>query len=313
MSGMLYLTSFNPILIESSSVSSVSLLTCSVLSRMAPYCYICSYRQQEGRLRPLFHLHYSAREVRIMAGVEYRTGNHNYMCPTCMVLHPTWTDDGLHVVLSDSQLHGVHHPRDPQVVCGADPFHIDWNTISGGTIADLTHAFLVDYKRQVRPMRVFVSAGLNDIIKSASRDTVVERFMNLKEVIDRQNIHHPHAKNELTIATLLNPPKLVWFDGNGPPPSNFTNHLQDLKEINSWIKFFNTQNGRVSTPCFHRFGVRTTKASTLTSIQTHQLSQWRASEPVHDMVHLSDLWRVRMAKAVIKYFTGEKERFGILD
>ena len=92
------------------------------------------------------------------------------------------------------------------------------DTISGGTIADLTHAFHVDYRRQLRPMRIFVSAGLNDILKGASRDTIVERFMNLKEVIDRQNLHHPHAKNELTIATVLNPPKLVCFDGNGPPP-----------------------------------------------------------------------------------------------
>ena len=86
-----------------------------------------------------------------------------------------------------------------------------------------------------------------------------------------------------------------------------------MKELNSWIKFFNTQNGRVSTPCFHRFGVRTTKVTTLTSIQTHQLSQWRASEPEHNMVHLNNFLRVRMAKAVIKYFTGERDRFSILD
>ena len=58
-------------------------------------------------------------------------------------------------------------------------------------------------------MRIFVSAGLNDILKGASRDTVVERFMYLNEVITRQNAFLPHAKNELTIATVLNPPKLV--------------------------------------------------------------------------------------------------------
>ena len=279
---------------------------------MAPYCYICSYRQIEGRTRPLFHNHFSAREVRIVAGIEYSSSYPSYLCPTCMDVHSTWFDCGLNVVLSDSQLHDVHHPREPGVVCDPDPFHIDWNTISGGTIVDLTHAFHVEYKRQTRPMRVFVSAGLNDILQGASRDTLVERFMNLKEVIDRQNVVHPQIRNELTIATVLNPPKLVWFEGNGPPPTNFVNHLQDLKELNSWIKFFNQQNGRVSTPCFHRFGVRTTKATTLTSMQTHQISQWRATEPVHDMVHLNDTWRVRMAKAVVKYFQGERDRFGIL-
>ena len=280
---------------------------------MAPYCNICSYRQLEGPLGPVYHRHFSAREVRIMAGVEYTSSNYSYMCPTCMLVHPVWNDCGLNVVLSDSQLHEVHRPRDPGVLCDPDPFHLDWNTISGGTIGDLTHAFMVDYKRQPRPMRVFLSAGLNDILRGASRDTLVERYMHLNEVIERQNAFHPHAKNELTIATVLNPPKLVWFEGNGPCPHNFTNHLQDLKDLNAWIKYFNSQNGRVSTPNFHRFGVRTTKATALTSIQTHQLSQWRASEPVHDMIHLNDFWRVRLAKSVIKYFRGERDRFGILN
>ena len=43
---------------------------------------------------------------------------------------------------------------------------------------------------------VFISAGLNDILQGATRDTLVERFMNLKEVIDRQNAYHPQIKNE---------------------------------------------------------------------------------------------------------------------
>ena len=76
-------------------------------------------------------------------------------------------------------------------------------TIVGGTIPDLTHAFTVDYKRQPRPMRIFVSAGLNNLPRGTSRDTIVERFIHLKETIDAQNVYHPHAKNELVIATIL--------------------------------------------------------------------------------------------------------------
>ena len=274
---------------------------------MAPLCNICSYRQEEGRLRPLYHLHHSAKEVRMMAGVEYSLGNRNYMCPTCMCMHLAITDNGLNVCLSDSQLHNFHLPRDPRVTSPADPVHIDWVTISGGTIADLTHAFKVDYRKQARPMRVFIAAGLNDVLKGATRDTVVERFIHLKETLDAQNAFHPHRKNELVIATLLNPPKLVWFQGNGPPPTNYVNHLADFRELNNWIKFYNTQNGRVTTPSFHRFGVRTNKGK-----QTHHLSQWRQSEPLHDMLHLNDAMRVRMGQAVIKHFTSEYERFGPL-
>ena len=280
----------------------------TVQLEMAPYCMICSYRQAEERPYPMFHFHSSPREVRILQGVEYTTSNPDYMCPTCRVMHSTFPDYGLNVCLGTSQLHNFHQPWDPTVTCPPDPFHIDWVTISGGTIPDLTQAFTVDYRRQPRPMRIFVTAGLNDLLRGASRDTIVERFIHLKETIDAQNVYHPHAKNELVIATILNPPKLVWFDANGPPPPNHINQLKDIKEINDWLKTYNKANGRVCTPSFHRFGVRT-----LRGVQSHHLSQWRQSEPISDMVHLNDYWRVKMGQAVIKHFRGERDRFGTLD
>ena len=275
---------------------------------MAPYCMICRYRQAEERPYPLFHLHSSPREVRILQGVENTTSNPDYMCPTCRAMHATMPDYGLNVCLGTSQLHNFHQPWDPRVTCPPDPFHIDWVTISGGTIPDLTHAFTVDYKRQPRPMRVFVTAGLNDLLRGTSRDTIVERFIHLKETIDAQNVYHPHARNELVIATILNPPKLVWFEANGSPPANHNNRFKDIKEINDWLKNYNRDNGRVCTPSFHRFGVRTIRG-----VQSHQLSQWRQSEPFSDMVHLNDYWRVKMGQAVIKHFRGERDRFGTLD
>ena len=252
-----------------------------------------------------------------MQGVEDRSSPHNYMCPTCMDIHSTWPEVGLNVCLSDSQLHNFHHPRDPTVTCPPDPFHVDWVTISGGTIADLTHAFIVDYKRQPRPMRVLVSAGLNDLMRGASVTDMVARFINLKEVIEKQNSYHSHAPNEMVIATIINPPKLVWFEGNGPAPANFVNKLEMLKEVNSWIQFYNKENGRTCTPSFHRFGVRTARRKLgngkIANTQSHQFSQWRQSEPTHDMVHLSDQWRVRMGQAVMRWFKGEFDRFGVLD
>ena len=296
MSGMKCLTVFN-------------LCNCCQLIGMAPFCDICSYRQTgDDRPRPIFHLHSSAREVRIMQGVEYSTKNRNYFCTTCMTTHPTYLDYGLNVCLSDSQLHNFHHPRDPLVDCPPDSLHVDWLTISGGTIADLRHGYLVDYRKQPRAQRILVSAGFNDLMRGASRDTVVERFIHLKETIDAQNAHHPNSKNELVIATILNPPKLVWFSGNGDAPPNFQNRLQELKDLNSWIKFYNSQNGRICTPAFHRFGIRTIKG-----VLAHHFSQWRQSEPVADMVHLNDRMRVRMGQAVLRHFSGEIDRFGYLD
>ena len=76
-------------------------------------------------------------------------------------------------------------------------------------------------------------------------------------------------------------------------------------------------NGRICTPSFHRFGVRTARRrlgdGRVASVQSHQFSQWRQTEPTHDMVHLSDQWRIRMGQAVIRHFTVEFARFGALD
>ena len=286
------------------------MVTVYVFTKMAPLCDICSFREGCGRARPIYHLHNSPREVRRLQGVDGTT-NKSYMCPTCNIMHSSMPDTGLNVCLADSMLHNIHHPKDPTVVCPPDPLHVEWVTISGGKIRDLTHAFVVDYWRQTRPMRVLVSAGLNDLLKGHTRDMIVEDFIHMKEVITAQD-----KQNELVIATVLNPPKLVWFPGNGTPPSSFTNHLKDIMELNSWIKFYNTENGRICTPSFHRFGVRTTRGrlagGPLTSIQAHQFSQWKETEPTRDMVHLNDRWRVRMGQAVIRHFQGEIQRNGVL-
>ena len=286
---------------------------------MAPVCSICSYRQPSGPTVRVHHRHFSSREIRLTQGVDFSPESYSrtYMCPTCMLVHNNYPNNGLNVCLGDSLLHDVHHPLDPTVTCPADPFHIEWVTISGGTVGDLTNAFIHDYKRQVRPMRILVSAGLNDLIRGGDKDLIIGRFIHLKEVIDSQNAYHPDVHNQLVIASLLTPPKLVWFKDNGPPPPNHVNHHETIKEINSWISFFNTENGRIYTPRFNRIGVRCGKrwdqaTGTMVKYQQHQFNQWRESEPVEDQIHLNDQWRVRMAGAVVRHFQGELNRFGPL-
>ena len=72
-------------------------------------------------------------------------------------------------------------------------------------------------------MRILLSAGIDDFAMGKSRDEVVESFIHFKDTIDRQNDFHPEVKNELVIATVLNPPKICWFADNGPPPHNHIN------------------------------------------------------------------------------------------
>ena len=151
--------------------------------------------------------------------------------------------------------------------------------------------------------------------KGKTRTDIVASTLHFKEVVNSQNRYHPHTKNELVVATILNPPKFVWFPDNGPAPPNHKNMLSDIKELNSWITYFNQQNGKI-TPRFHRFGVkngwRLDKNRKRVHVQCHQFQQWRQSEPVHDMLHLSDQWRVRLGISVTRHFQGEQDRNGIL-
>ena len=223
---------------------------------MAPYCNICSYRQPSPKpQRSVYHRHYSSREVRIMQGVEYSSNNHTYMCPSCMDTHIARPENGINVCLGTSQLHDVHRPRDPDVTCPPDILHIDWVTVSGGTIADLEDAFLYDFAKQTRPMRILISAGLNDLAQGVSVTDIIMRFIHLKETVDAQSRYHPSIKNELVIATLLLPPKFIWFPDYGPAPPSHPNLLNEVTELNRWIVYYNKLSGK-STPRFSRFGVR---------------------------------------------------------
>ena len=159
-----------------------------------------------------------------------------------MQSHPAKLNYGLNICVSTSQLHNFHLPRDPGVVCPPDSVHIDWLTIPGSKIADLSYAWRLDYHREPRPMRVLLAAGLNDLIQGGNRDTIMSAIRHFKEVIDDQNRYHPRAKNEFAVATLLNPPKLVWFRDNGPPPTGQLNQLLEIKNLNDDIIQFNSNN-----------------------------------------------------------------------
>ena len=251
-----------------------------------------------------------------MQGVEYEVPNRNYMCPTCMTSHPTRPDIGLNIVVSTSQLHNIHNPRSSVLRSDPDPFHIDWLTVCGATIRELEVAWLADYRKQVRPMRILLSAGIDDFAMGKSRDEVVESFIHFKDTIDRQNDFHPEVKNELVIATVLNPPKICWFADNGPPPHNHINMLADLKEINSWICTYNKWNGKDITPRFHRFGVKDgwelDQAGKRVKVKRHIMSLWLQSEPRAERMHLSDKFRIRLGVGAVRHFKGEYERFGKL-
>ena len=66
---------------------------------------------------------------------------------------------------------------------------MDLVAISGAANTDFTNAFIHDYKRQTRPMNVFSSAGLNDILKGSDGDLMIGKFIQMNEVMAMQNSH----------------------------------------------------------------------------------------------------------------------------
>ena len=103
-----------------------------------------------------------------MMGVAGHWDNPFYLCPSCQAPHPARLNTGLNVCVSTSQLHNFHFPREAGIVVPPDSAHVDWITIPGATIDQLSYAWRLDYLQEVRPQRVLLVAGLNDLIKGGT-------------------------------------------------------------------------------------------------------------------------------------------------
>ena len=280
---------------------------------LPPSCHICSYKQPRPKIsRKVKHHHDSSRQVRVMMGVEGHHTNPFYMCPTCQAPHLVRPNYGLNVCVSTSQLHNFHFPREEGVVVPPDSIHVDWLTIPGATLKELSYAWRLDYHKEPRPQRVMLVAGLNDLIKCGDVDQFKEEVLRFEAQVVAQNRYHVPKTNVFIVAPLLNPPKLCWFPDNGPEPPGFNNRLEEFQNINLWIKEFNSRNGITGLPSFRAWGTRSWTDWSGQVRKTHRWGEWRKSEPVADKLHLSDKMRSKMGQSVVKFFKGELERKGPL-
>ena len=136
-------------------------------------------------------------------------------------------------------------------------------------------------------MRVLLVAGLHDVMNGVPVDNITNSILNFKNVVDDQKKMHPAVKNDLVVATLMNPPKATWFKDNGVPPRNHTNYLEQIMAINKWIIEFNESYGNV-TPRLHRFGVRCGRKFShgeYVPLQAQQMNKWRQSEEIAERFH----------------------------
>ena len=77
-------------------------------------------------------------------------------------------------------------------------------------------------------MRVLLVGGLNDLLKGGNYNSVKEDIEKFARHLKDQDSHHPGLTNEFSVATLLNPPKMVWCPDDGPPPLSL--HILSYKK-----------------------------------------------------------------------------------
>lgn len=246
-----------------------------------PQCLICSYKQEYPSVpRALYHRHFSTISLREMMGAE--DSGQSYFCPSCKSRHRPYLDERLKVVVSDSTLHDFFTRSDPRFGSyEGDLVHADYITIKGGTLPDLLHAFKQQYSNPKKPLDVVIVAGYTDILQNFSRDYILWGFKEFAATVLGTEEHPNPVKNTLAVSTLMYPPRLCWFEANGPVPFRYQNHLEKFDWLNKKIHELNVRNCVTAYPSFHTYGTRKSREVVKDSEGKDQLHHFRAHRWEH--------------------------------
>ena len=288
-------------------------------------CQICSFKQEiQSESCAVFHKHFSAKQIRIWAGAEGKL--RKYYCPTCNedgkpgkihMINPT---DRLKVVLSTSTLHDFHRRGGYT----GDSIHIDYNTIPGATIQTLERAWMIEYGQTQTPMDILLVAGLNNVCRGENTPQIMQRIKKLASMIEIQSQKfHPNRPSTFQVTTLLYPPRLAKFPHHLHTHRPQANKLQMLVELNRAITDFNDEavktlkttidnithqraNRWPTPPPIHKYGLHMNSImlpdGTEITEKSHNWDLWRQSEPHNMMLHLEDIERAKMGRAIENYF-----------
>ena len=270
-------------------------------------CSICSEftSMQRRELMPVYHSHHSTMLYRIGATLD-QWGH--YFCPTC--------EGGFHAVKE-----GVRYPlliTSSTLSCWrgrldlnnypGDPIHLDEICIGGARIRDLRHAYQAEYDGLHRPVDVILVAGINNILEGQSPDRIMLEISEFHSEVRR------NAGSSFAVCTLPFPPCLSIL------PEDQRHQLkrdatETLKELNTLIRNYNKGNADGTmdvsrAPCFHTWGLRSVRSNRsgvhgprylMELLPAHNPGSWREQQP-RNQLHLADPVRLRMGKAILRYF-----------
>ena len=272
-----------------------------VNSAGVPRCGICSKKRIMGyRTKNRFHRHFSSKLCRECAGARVDNSNRRTFCPTCKKIHGMQPQQRLKICVASSLLHEFWTLGGPNTIYEGDSCHIDYLTIPGARINDLTVAWEIQYGNDPRPMDVILVGGLENLSRGYPVDSVMRAFEHFVRLVKWQGKKfHPGVKNTCAIATIPYAPKICWLS-NAPTPPNFNDRVESVKRVNAMVEELNWRSG-IKVPNFTTFGIRNmVKGGILKNLHRH--SHWQ-----EDQLNLNDMHRLKMGKQVVKYFLHETE------
>ena len=229
-------------------IHKVSLSTKKFSSR----CRICSNKRIIGyKTKKVKHKHFCSKYYRDCF-VSSEAPNTKYYCQTCKKFHGVSLNERLKICIASSNLHEFWNPSDPYFKYEGDSSHIDYITIPGARINQLTVAWEVQYGTEKRGMDIILVGGLLNITRGYEAESVMRAYKHFVDLVEWQaERFHPDVKNTCTIAPLPYPPKLCWLQGNGPLPDNYVNKYNMIRGINNEIEAGVEQKVRHESSKFH--------------------------------------------------------------
>lgn len=271
------------------------------------YCAICSeFADEDFDMTRTNHNHFSTMEWRIMQRCD-KYGQ--YYCVGCKNAHSAKSGTRTPLLLTSSTLANWRGKMEANRYEG-DAIHIDSIAIPGGQIRDIHRAFLAEYKGAHRPVDVLATVGLNDVSAGHSTHRILSDARSLRDAV----LCIPNSSCAFT--TLPYPPKLTTlYDNQRNIRRDYT---QIIGDVNLGLDTVNSERNQPldpqRVPKFHTYGTKGTRSPSehprewMAYRPRHNDSAWREKTPDLQL-HLSDGIRLRMGKAIVKYFCG---KYGIL-
>ena len=255
-------------------------------------------------MRRVNHSHFSTLEWRILQRCDR---NGEFFCVGCQRTHSAKSGIRTPLLLTSSTLANWRGRMESNGYSG-DMIHIDSIAIPGGKIKDLHRAFLAEYKGAHRPVDVLITVGLNDISAGHSVHRILSDARALRDAV--LNITH----SSCAFTSLPYPPKLTTLYATHRQVRR--DHIQTIGEVNMGLDSINRERSQPldpqRIPKFHTYGTRGTRTPSehprewMAYRPQHKDSAWRERAP-DQQLHLSDNIRLKMGKAVVRYFAGKYE------